>query len=169
LRKTERVRDGACSARPKSWRAAVNPLLRDRVVRHLDTMPDERAYQILDYIEFLESKYALRPTLGNTFQRFAEGVEDTLRAGRLPATAVAETMTFLNKAAGVLNGVAAAGKSMASDIVQAATKPQDSAGASAGASAPPAPPASPPGPPPALQPPPPRGDTQPGAQPGAQP
>jgi hypothetical protein len=131
----------------------VNPLLRDRVVRHLDTMPDERAYQILDYIEFLESKYALRPTLGNTFQRFAEGVEDTLRAGRIPATAVAETMTFLNKAAGVLNGVAAAGKSMASDIVQAATKPQDAAGA-------PTSPAAPPGPPPALQPPAPHGNGQ---------
>lgn len=141
----------------------MNPLLRDRVVRHLDTMPDERAYQILDYIEFLESKYALRPTLGNTFQRFAEGVEDTLRAGRLPATAVAETMTFLNKAAGVLNGVAAAGKSMASDIVQAATKPQDSAGAPSSPASP-ASPASPPGPPPALQPPP-RGETQTDTQP----
>jgi hypothetical protein len=116
----------------------VNPLLRDRVVRHLDTMSDERAYQILDYIEFLESKYAVRPTLGNTFQRFAEGVEDTLRAGRVPATAVAETMTFLNKAVGVLNGVAAAGKSMASDIVQAATKPPDS---SAAPGSPPTPPA----------------------------
>jgi hypothetical protein len=152
------MRDSACAARPESWRAAVNPLLRDRVVRHLDTMPDERAYQILDYIEFLESKYALRPTLGNTFQRFAEGVEDTLRAGRLPATAVAETMTFLNKAAGVLNGVAAAGKSMASDIVQAATKPQDAAST-------PSSPASPPGPPPALPSPPPRGETQPDAKP----
>lgn len=116
----------------------MNPLLRDRVVRHLDTMSDERAYQILDYIEFLESKYAVRPTLGNTFQRFAEGVEDTLRAGRVPAAAVAETMTFLNKAVGVLSGVAAAGKSMASDIVQAATKPPDS---SAAPGSPPTPPA----------------------------
>ena len=129
----------------------MNPMLRDRVVRHLDTMSDERAYQVLDYIEFLESKYAVRPTLGNTFQRFAEGVEDTLRAGRVPATAVAETMTFLNRAVGVLNGVAAAGKSMASDIVQAATKPPESSPA----------PGAPPAPPAALQQPPPRpGDTQ---------
>lgn len=44
-------------------------------------MPDERAYEVLDYIEFLESKYATRPALATTFQRFAEGVEDTLRAG----------------------------------------------------------------------------------------
>lgn len=101
---------------------AVNPLLRDRVVRKLDTMSDERAYEVLDYIEFLQSKYAVRPSLASTFQRFAEGVEDTLRAGRLPATAVSETMTLLNRAAGVLNGVAAAGKSMANDIVDAASK-----------------------------------------------
>jgi len=115
----------------------VNPLLRDRVVRHLDTMSDDRAYQILDYIEFLESKYAMRPSLGNTFQRFAEGVEDTLRAGRVPATAVAETMTFLNRAVGVLSGVAAAGKSMANDIVQAATKPPESSGAAGSPTIPP--------------------------------
>jgi hypothetical protein len=154
LRRRRARGDTAGAVRPESWRTLVNPLLRDRVVRHLDTMPDERAYQILDYIEFLESKYALRPTLGNTFQRFAEGVEDTLRAGRVPANAVAETMTFLNKAAGVLSGVAAAGKSMASDIVQAATKPPE-AGAPGSTGAP----ASPPGPPPALQPPP-RGEGQ---------
>jgi len=100
----------------------MNPLLRDRIVRTLDTMNDERAYEVLDYIEFLESKYAVRPNLASTFQRFAEGVEDTLRAGRLPATAVAETMTFLNKAVGVLSGVAAAGKSVANDIVRASDK-----------------------------------------------
>ena len=64
----------------------MNPLLRDRVLRRLDVMSDERAYEILDYIEFLESKYAQRPLLATSFQRFAEGIEDTLRAGRLPAT-----------------------------------------------------------------------------------
>ena len=123
----------------------MNPLLRDRVVRALETMNDERAYEVLDYIEFLESKYAVRPTLVTTFQRFAEGVEDTLRAGRVPATAVAETMTLLNRAVGVLSGVAAASKSVASDIVQAATKP------SSPAEPPTAPTASAP-PPPALPP-----------------
>ncbi len=123
----------------------MNPLLRDRIVRSLETMSDERAYQVLDYIEFLESKYAQRPALASAFERFAEGVEDTLRAGRVPATAVAETMTFLNKAVGVLSGVAAAGKSVASDIVQAATKPAspNSSPPASGAN-PPLPPALPP-------------------------
>ncbi len=98
-------------------------MLRDRVLRRLDVMSDERAYEILDYIEFLESKYAERPTLATSFQHFADGIEDTLRAGRLPAAAVAETMSFLDRAASVLSGVAAASKSVATDIVQAATKP----------------------------------------------
>jgi hypothetical protein len=126
----------------------MNPLLRDRVVRALDTMSDEQAYHVLDYIEFLESKYAVRPSLASAFQRFAEGVEDTLRAGRVPATAVSETMTFLNKAVGVLGGVAAAGRSVANDIVDAATRP----------AAPSPAPASPPA---ALPPHPPPGDVRP--------
>jgi hypothetical protein len=58
------------------------------------------------------------------FQRFAEGVEDTLRAGNVSAGTVAEAMGFLGKAMGVLSGVAAAGKSVASDLASAA-KPKD--------------------------------------------
>ena len=115
----------------------MNPLLRDRILRRLDVMSDERAYQVLDYIEFLESKYAERPTLATSFQHFADGIEDTLRAGRLPAALVAEAMTFLDRAAGVLSGVAAAGKSVATDIVQAATKPVGQGPASRPASEPP--------------------------------
>ncbi len=95
----------------------MNETLRDRIVRHLEPLTDERGYQILDYIEFLESKYAgSAASSPSVFQRFTEGVEDTLRAGKVSTTAIAETVGFLNKAVGVLSGVAAAGKSMASDI-----------------------------------------------------
>lgn len=121
----------------------MNPALRERILRHLDTLPDERAYQVLDYIEFLESKYAEKTaTSASLFQRFTEGVEDTLRAGRISTTAIAETMGLLNKAAGVLEGVAAAGRSVASDIVSAATpRPGIAAEGSAPAPGPPPPPA----------------------------
>ena len=65
----------------------MNSNLRDRIVRTLDVLPDERGYQLLDYIEFLESKYAERTAQSpNALQRFAEGVEDTLRAGRVSAS-----------------------------------------------------------------------------------
>ena len=106
----------------------MNPTLRERIIRHLDPLPDDRAYQVLDYIEFLETKYGT-PTAqaSNIFQRFTEGVEDTLRAGRVSATAVAETVGLLNKAMGVLSGVAAAGKSVASDIVDVASRATASA------------------------------------------
>ncbi|HSA56738.1 MAG TPA: hypothetical protein VLE53_13595 [Gemmatimonadaceae bacterium] len=106
----------------------MNPHLRDRIVRHLESLPDERAYQVLDYIEFLESKYAERaPASASVFQRFTEGVEDTLRAGRVSTAAIAETMGLLNRAVGVLSGVAAAGRSVASDIVTAASRATSSA------------------------------------------
>ena len=95
----------------------MNETLRDRIVRHLEPLNDERGYQVLDYIEFLESKYAGSAAPSpSVFQRFTEGVEDTLRAGKVSTTAIAETVGFLNKAVGVLSGVAAAGKSVASDI-----------------------------------------------------
>jgi hypothetical protein len=115
----------------------MNQFLTDRVIRKLEALSDERVYQVLDYIEFLESKYAeAKPAPPGMFQRFAEGVEDTMRAGKMSASAVAETMGFLSKAMGVLDGVAAAGKSVASDLVGGAkgaapAKPADSAASTA--------------------------------------
>ena len=95
--------------------------LRDRIMRKLDTLSNERLYQVLDYVEFLESRYAERqPTAASVFQRFTEGLEDTMRAGRLSADTIAQTMGIMNRAMGVLSGVAAAGKSVASDVVNAA-------------------------------------------------
>ena len=99
----------------------MNEHLRERINRKLDTLSDERGYQILDYIEFLDSKYAERQNpAGNAFTKFSEAVEDRLRAGKVSASAIAETMGLLNKAANVLNGVAAAGKSVASDMINVA-------------------------------------------------
>ncbi len=97
----------------------MNEHLRDRILRKLDTLSDERGYQVLDYVEFLESKYAERQSPGaNVFTRLSESVEDKLRAGRVSASVIAETMGFLNRATGVLNSAMAAGKSMADDVVR---------------------------------------------------
>jgi hypothetical protein len=95
----------------------MHEILKDRILRRLEALPEDRQYQVLDYLEFLESKYAQRQAPGpNVFQRFAEGVEDTLRAGNVSAATVAEAMGFMSKAMGVLSGVAAAGKSVADDL-----------------------------------------------------
>lgn len=115
----------------------MNEHLRDRILRRLDALSDERGYQVLDFVEFLESKFAERQSPGaNVFTRLTESVEDKLRAGRVSASVIAETMGFLNRASGVLNSAMAAGKSVASDVVNVAKQ--------ATASAPAAPPAPPP-------------------------
>ena len=102
----------------------THPFLRDRIMRKLETLSNDRLYQVLDYVEFLESRYAERqPTAASVFQRFTEGLEDTMRAGRLSADTIAQTMSLMNRAMGVLSGVAAAGKSVASDVVNAASRP----------------------------------------------
>jgi hypothetical protein len=101
----------------------MNQILRDRIVRKLDELPDERGYQLLDYAEFIESKYSGKTAVApGAFERFAEGVEDTLRAGKVSASTIAETMGLLNKAMNVLSGVAATGKSLANDAVDAAVR-----------------------------------------------
>jgi hypothetical protein len=135
----------------------MHEILRDRILRRLEALPEDKLYQVLDYIEFMESKYAERKAPPpNVLQRFAEGVEDTLRAGNLSASTVAEAMGFMSKAMGVLSGVAAAGASVASDIVGTGKAAGAAAGAATGtppASPPPnaAPPASPPSAPPKTE------------------
>ena len=88
----------------------MNDVLTDRIRRRLETMPDEQAYQVLDYIEFLESKYAQRAAGAPAFQKVAETLEDTLRAGRVPVTIIRGTMDAVGKAGKFLEGLAAAGK-----------------------------------------------------------
>jgi hypothetical protein len=106
----------------------MNEHLRERILRKLESLSDERGYHVLDYVEFLESKYAERQQPQNAFTRLSEAVEGRLRAGKVSATAIAETMGLLNRAANVLNGAVAAGRSVANDIVTAAqTVPRDPA------------------------------------------
>jgi hypothetical protein len=100
----------------------MNDILRERLIRKLDTLPEEKIYQILDYIDFLESKYAPKVTTApNPLKRFAEGVEDTLRAGKMSAGVIGGTMSVMNKAVGVLTDVANAGKSVATEIAGVAS------------------------------------------------
>lgn len=125
----------------------MNEHLRDRIIRRLDTLSEDRAYQVLDYVEFLSSKYAERPAPvnQNVFTRFSEAVEDRLRSGRVSSSAIAETMNLMNRAVKVLDGVTAAGRSVATDLADAASTawaaPAEPGGSGAGV--PPVPPAPP--------------------------
>jgi len=100
----------------------LNDILRDRLMRKLDLMPEDKLNQVLDYIEFIDSKYGPRNAPPpNPLTRFAEGVESTLRAGRVSANAISGTMNIMNKAFGAVSEVAAAGKSVATGIMDAAS------------------------------------------------
>ena len=148
--------------------------IRDRIQRKLAALGDERLYQVLDFVEFLELKYpatAQPAAPANPLQRFADGVEDRLRAGGIAASTVSEAMGFLNKAVGVLGNVATAAQTAAQRVgdtvtevaqsVQATAQPgapraPGTPGASAEPAAPGTGPATAPGtPPPAAPPPPP--------------
>jgi len=99
----------------------VNDVLAERIRRKLDTMSDEQAYQILDYVEFLESKYAQRAAGAPAFQKVAETLEDTLRAGRVPLNIIRGTMDTVGKAGRFLEGLAAAGKAAVEDAAKKVT------------------------------------------------
>lgn len=94
--------------------------LKDRILRHLEELPDERGYQVLDFIEFLESKYAGRAEPDNIFTRITEKVEDTMRAGRVPVDAIAGTVTFFDGASKVMRGLASAAQSVVDEAAKVA-------------------------------------------------
>ncbi len=118
----------------------MNTYLRDKLLQKLETLSDERGYQILDYVDFLDSKYAdhsnqatSAAAAGNPLSRFADAVEEKLRAGRVSASTIAETMGLMNRAVGVLSGAAAAGKSVANDLMSATSRVVDAATTAANA------------------------------------
>jgi len=99
----------------------VNDVLAERIRRKLDTLTDEQVYQVLDYVEFLESKYSQRAAGAPAFQKVAETLEDTLRAGRVPLNIIRGTMDTVGKAGRFLEGLAAAGKAAVEDAAKKVT------------------------------------------------
>src|SRR5690349_5453317 len=112
----------------------MNDNIRERILRKLDTLPDERGYQVLDYVEFLESRYAERQNTASAFTRFTEAIEDKLRAGKVSASAIAETVGLMNRAANVLSGAVAATQKMATEFVSASNRPTNETSSSPNAS-----------------------------------
>lgn len=94
--------------------------LKDRILRRLEELPDERAYQVLDYIEFLTSKYAERSTPDNIFTRLQDTVENTMRAGKMPVEAITSTVTFFDGASKVMRGLATAAQSVVDEAAKVA-------------------------------------------------
>ena len=99
----------------------MNEFLWKRIERRLAALPEERVYQVLDYVEFLESRYAVHDAApASPFQKLAEKVEDTLRAGRVPVSAIRSTMDAMSAASRLMGGIAAAGKAVVDEVAGAA-------------------------------------------------
>jgi hypothetical protein len=99
----------------------MNDLLKQRIMRALETLPDERAYQVLDYVEFLESRYAERQRPSGILAQITDTVEDTLRAGKLPLQAISGTMGVMDSASKIMKGLAAAGQAVVDEAVNVAS------------------------------------------------
>ncbi|NIR60692.1 MAG: DUF2281 domain-containing protein [Gammaproteobacteria bacterium] len=108
----------------------MHDVMRKRLWRKLEALPDDQLYQVLDFIEFLEGKYApgqAPQPLG--IQRFAERLEDRLRVRSVAPRAMSGTMKLLGTAGRMLDGLAEAGQGFVEGLKTTAT-PRNEAGAS---------------------------------------
>jgi len=103
----------------------MNDLLKQRILRLLDAASDERGYQILDYVEFLDSKYVERSEPDGFLSKITATVENTMRAGKLPIQAITGTMGLMDTAAKVMKGLAAAGQAVVEEAVKAVESPPE--------------------------------------------
>src|SRR4051812_36290302 len=104
----------------------MNDLLQQRISRLFESLDDEKAYQVLDYAEFLTSKYAERAQPTGFLAKITETVESTMRAGKLPIQAITGTVGLMDSAAKVMKGLAAAGQAVVDEAVKAAeSRPVD--------------------------------------------
>ena len=97
----------------------MHDVLRQRLMRTIESLPDQQIYQVLDYIEFLEAKYAEDEAVeASGLQKFAEGLEDKLRKKAVSPNTIREAFQFISAADRVLSGVRSAGKKVLSDLGQ---------------------------------------------------
>jgi hypothetical protein len=103
----------------------MDELWKQRIVRRLENLPDDKAYQVLDYIEFLDSKFGDRSGKPSTLEKIADRVEDTLRAGRVSVSAIKGTRDVFDAAGKVMQGLADAGKTVVDELQSPKPSPQD--------------------------------------------
>ncbi|HEY8468536.1 MAG TPA: DUF2281 domain-containing protein [Longimicrobiales bacterium] len=91
----------------------MHDVMRKRLLRKLEALPEAQLYQVLDFIEFLEAKYAPGVAPEPTgLQRFAERVEDRMRARAISPRVMGGAMALLGAAGRVLDGIAQTGREL---------------------------------------------------------
>lgn len=95
----------------------MHDVLRARLLRKIESLPEEQVYQILDYIEFLESKYAKESAPeASGLQSFAEKLEDQLRKRTVSPGSLREAFQLISAADKILSNVANVGKELLGDL-----------------------------------------------------
>jgi len=94
----------------------MDELLKGRIVEKLEGLSDGNARQLLDYIEFLESKYNRSSREATALERLAENVEGTLKGSRIGGAAVKGTAQIVEAAGSLMRGFAAAGKAVVDEF-----------------------------------------------------
>ncbi len=101
----------------------MHDVLRARVMRKIESLPEEQIYQVLDYIEFLESKYAAPEVekQASGFQKLGEGIEDRMRKRAFNPSNLREAFQVIAAADRALSGVAKAGRELFDEIAGGVT------------------------------------------------
>ncbi len=95
----------------------MHDVLRTRVLRKLESLPEEQVYQILDYIEFLESKYAREISAEtSSLQGLAEKLEDQLRRRAVSPSSLREAFQLISAADKVLSNISNVGKELLGEL-----------------------------------------------------
>lgn len=102
----------------------MNEILKKRIWRKLEDLPDEQGYQILDYIRFLEGRYADDESEAEGFRRFAEILQDKMRSRRVPARALKETMRVMGGADRVMGAFRDAAGEFLAELEEGRSRPE---------------------------------------------
>jgi hypothetical protein len=99
----------------------MHDILRERIWRKLQSLPPDQVYQALDYIEFLEAKYAReQASRPDAIQKFAERLEDGMRLRSVAPKVISGTVGLLGTARRVIRSVSDAGREILGDAPAAA-------------------------------------------------
>ncbi|HEU0298433.1 MAG TPA: DUF2281 domain-containing protein [Longimicrobium sp.] len=108
----------------------MHDVLRDRIIRHLEAMPEAQQYQVLDYIEFLASKYNRSIRQPGGVQRFGEILEDRMRAQGVALGTIRGALGVVGTAGRVVSGITEAGRTVLKEV-ESAVMPREPNGQAA--------------------------------------
>lgn len=109
----------------------MHDILRERLWRNIEALPEERLYQVLDYVEFLGSKYAREGVRSpSSLRKFGERLEDQMRMNGVGLSAIRGTMEAMGTADRLVADLTQAGRTLIREVedgLRSTTEPRDRA------------------------------------------